>query len=93
MIEGTAPAKKITEKERLAQEEASKRIADPLYDIRIVENDKDEDIQCDVCLELEYEDDDMIVICEMCNAAVHQTCNGGDILERLPLGAWFCERC
>ena len=58
--------------------------------MRIPENDNDEDIQCDVCLEFEYEDDDMIVICEMCNAAVHQCCYGG--LE-VPKGDWFCDRC
>ena len=45
--------------------------------MHIEENDDDDQIQCDVCLEFEYEDHDAIVICELCNVAVHQTCNGG----------------
>ena len=65
----------------------------PYEKIVITANDKDEDIQCDVCLEYEYEDDDQLVICELCNVAVHQTCYGGDLLHGVPMGAWFCERC
>jgi hypothetical protein len=56
------------------REEEMRRNADPYYEMRIAENDKDEDIQCDVCLEHEYDDDDLIVVCGLCNAAVHQTC-------------------
>lgn len=44
---------------------------DLMQQIRINENDIDHDIQCDICLEHEYEDDDQIVICELCNVAVH----------------------
>lgn len=50
-------------------------------------------MQCDICLEFEYEDDDLMVICEMCNVAVHQSCNGGDIMDRVPAGEWYCDRC
>jgi hypothetical protein len=43
---------------------------DPYAKIKIV-NAIDEDIQCDICLEFDHEDDDQIVICELCNAATH----------------------
>ncbi len=43
---------------------------DPYAKIKIV-NASDDDIQCDICLEFDHEDDDQIVICELCNAATH----------------------
>lgn len=61
--------------------------------MKILENDVDENIQCDVCLEMEYEEGDAILICDLCNAATHQTCYGSDILNGVPSGEWFCERC
>lgn len=61
--------------------------------MKIPENNIDEEIQCDVCLEDDYHDDDKIVICEMCNAAVHQSCYGGDLAKGIPNGPWFCDRC
>ena len=38
---------------------------------------------------------DAIVICDMCNAGVHQKCYGRELLnpEGLPDGDWFCNRC
>lgn len=35
----------------------------------------------------------MIIICELCNAAVHQTCHGGEIANKVPQDQWFCDRC
>ena len=40
--------------------------AKPYEKIIIVDNQVDEDIQCDICLEYDYEDDDCIVICDLC---------------------------
>ena len=84
---------KMSAREKFRLEEEEKEKQDPHYTIKIQENVKDEDIQCDVCLEFEYEDGDNIVICELCNVAVHQTCNGGDLANKVPNGAWYCERC
>lgn len=65
---------------------------DPYAKIKI-SSVSDEDIQCDICLEFDHEDDDQIVICELCNAATHQTCYGGNIHNKLPKGDWYCDRC
>lgn len=43
----------------------------PYDKIVINTNMSDEEIQCDVCLEYEHEDDDQIVMCDLCNVAVH----------------------
>lgn len=45
--------------------------AKPYHQIIVDENLKDEEVQCDVCLEYEYEDDDQILICDLCLAATH----------------------
>ena len=50
-------------------------------------------IKCDICLDKEYEDDDLIVLCDLCNAATHQGCYGGDLLNAVPKGEWYCDRC
>jgi hypothetical protein len=66
---------------------------DPIQKIYINRNDVDEDIQCDICLDFEHEDDDQIVLCDLCNVATHQSCYGGDIKDNLPTGNWYCQRC
>ena len=63
---------------------------------------------CDVCLSEEYDEadpnapvgtferiGDAIVICDMCNAGVHQHCYGRELINPngLPSGDWFCQRC
>ena len=53
--------------------------SNPYEKIIIVNNQVDEDIQCDICLEYEYEEDDFIVLCDLCNAATHQSCYGGQL--------------
>eukprot|EP00347_Sterkiella_histriomuscorum_P014716 403359825 len=65
----------------------------PYEKIILNQNTEDEDIQCDVCLEFDHEDEDQIVICDLCNVAVHQSCYGGDIINQIPVGNWYCERC
>jgi NuA3 HAT complex component NTO1 len=61
-------------------------------------NDNDEDVNCDICLD-DFNDEsieggDNLVICDMCNVAVHQSCYGHDILRKFPeTEQWFCERC
>jgi hypothetical protein len=55
----------------------------------------EQDIVCDVCLEDDDYEGDEIVICELCLAATHQTCYGGNILKKLPNEnvPWYCARC
>ena len=65
----------------------------PYEKIIVTSNLVDEDIQCDICLEYEYEDDDQIVLCDLCNTACHQSCYGGAIAHGIPQGNWYCDRC
>jgi hypothetical protein len=60
-------------------------------------NEVDEDIMCDVCMD-DYADEDengdIIVICDFCNSAVHQSCYGKEIKNCFPKDKdWFCQRC
>lgn len=48
----------MSKKEIARLQEEEKMRNDPYYEMKIEENEKDEDIQCDICLEFEYEDDD-----------------------------------
>ncbi len=57
--------------------------SDPYSKIKILTTCDDE-IQCDICLEFDHEDDDQLVICELCNCATHQKCYGGNIYSKLP---------
>lgn len=69
---------------------------DPYEKIRIDQNrggQDENDIICDVCLDGDAEDKDKIVICELCFAATHQSCYAGSILNQVPKGKWFCDRC
>jgi NuA3 HAT complex component NTO1 len=61
----------------------------------VKKNEVDEDIVCDICLDNKIieEDDDEIVLCDLCNVAVHQTCYAHDIYDKLPEGNWYCNRC
>lgn len=43
----------------------------PYEKIIITTNEQDEDIQCDICLEFEYEENNHIVLCDLCNTATH----------------------
>lgn len=51
---------------------------------------EDDDMLCGVCFMADSTDGDPIVICEMCNVAVHQTCYR---IESLPEGDWLCHPC
>ena len=48
----------------------AEELADPYFSIKISDY-REEDMVCDVCLEHEVEDENEMVICELCNAAVH----------------------
>ena len=58
-------------------------------------------MHCDVCLSGDtecYDEDDqfvseMIVLCELCNVAVHQTCYGRELNDGVPKDEWYCNRC
>lgn len=63
--------------------------------IYVTLNDNDEEVNCDSCLDDFYdaEKKDDLVICDKCNAAVHQSCYGHNLLSHFPQGDWYCERC
>ena len=44
---------------------------------------------CDVCLESIANQTDLIVFCDICDFAVHQTCYGSELLDGVPKGNWF----
>jgi len=67
--------------------------ANPYWPIIIEQNQNDADVLCDVCLEESYEDDNEIIICDLCLGACHLACHGGDLYNGMPKGDWFCERC
>ena len=50
----------------------------------------EDDDKCGVCLELEGDDDDPIILCDGCNVGVHLGCYG---LQQVPEGDWYCDRC
>jgi len=50
----------------------------------------DNAIACDICHESDTVLDNIIVICDCCNIAVHQDCYGASLV---PEGPWFCQRC
>ena len=66
---------------------------DPYEQIRMDQNAENDDIICDVCLEDDDDQGDEIVICGLCQCAIHQTCYGGDLIGSLTEGEWYCQRC
>lgn len=55
----------------------------------IGDNEIDDEV-CYVCNSGDYEDDNLIVYCSICNIAVHQQCYG---IEEVPQDDWICEVC
>ena len=72
---------------------SQKSDADPYADIKIHTNETNDAVLCDVCCEDDDDEDNEIVICELCLGAVHQKCYGSDLLEGIPEGNWYCARC
>lgn len=62
-------------------------------------NDSEKDMVCDICLdENTYKENDLIVICDGCNSATHQSCYGGpEKFKNFDVNnesePWFCHRC
>lgn len=54
------------------------------------EDGQDPSELCDVCCEGESTEDNMIIFCERCNVAVHQSCYG---VPKVPAGPWICRKC
>lgn len=49
-----------------------------------------EDAQCAICNNGDYEDEDLIVFCGNCNIPVHQKCYG---IDEIPDSDWICNNC
>jgi PHD-finger len=107
-LENLLNEKKDMLKTQVNMIEASKQLPNWKASIFTHENDVDEDIVCDVCRDAEYDEadpsapygsderiGDAIVICDNCNAGVHQKCYGRELINPngLPEGDWFCNRC
>lgn len=61
------------------------------YVKRIIEDLDDDGIVCDVCFSADLgSGDDVIVICEGCDAAAHMSCVS---LKKVPKSDWFCHYC
>ena len=97
LIKRNLVAKDIKPQEKKQTIEVKKVEIDPNdpYALIRIENTQEKDIVCDVCLEEEDYDEDEILICELCQAATHQSCYGGEIKNRLPESdqPWYCTRC
>lgn len=57
---------------------------------RTSNNHSDDDFICDICHDSETTSENIIVICECCNVAVHQECYG---IPLIPENAWLCRKC
>ena len=57
------------------------------------ENNINNDISCDICIGMDDDSDDEIVVCDGCNAATHRSCYGAELLSKVPEGDWYCQRC
>jgi len=77
--------KYFEEKERVVIPEPQSRCA------RSLEPPKcEEDIVCCVCGDGDYEEDNLIVICESCELGAHMRCYG---IPAVPEGDWYCDVC
>ena len=54
---------------------------------------KDQEYACDVCLGKESDNNNLILICDLCDGAVHQNCYGSELIKFIPEGNWYCCRC
>ena len=52
-----------------------------------------EDATCDICCDGYVYEDNELVICDLCHAAVHQECYKSELSDSIPKGQWFCMRC
>ena len=52
--------------------------------------DIDGDFPCSICGDGDYEDDDLIIICDGCELGVHIKCYG---IPEVPEGTWLCDMC
>jgi hypothetical protein len=51
------------------------------------------EIKCQDCLKYQESPENKIVLCDICNGAVHQNCYGFPLNEGVPEGHWYCYRC
>lgn len=75
-------------KDQIQKEQAAILEAVPA-DAEVVD-DEDDDVACGVCFEADSLERDPIVICELCNTAVHQSCYR---IAFVPEGDWYCHPC
>lgn len=54
---------------------------------------EDDEFTCDVCMSKDFDAKNLIIICELCEGAVHQKCYGNELIRYIPEGVWYCSRC
>jgi hypothetical protein len=67
----TSPIASRDRSPKAVQQPATIDPMDPYALIRIDQNENDENVICDICLDSDDEEGDEIVICEMCLVGVH----------------------
>ena len=48
---------------------------------------------CAVCNDGEWIEGDPIVFCDGCDIGVHTSCYGNPLINHIPEGDWYCEKC
>eukprot|EP00347_Sterkiella_histriomuscorum_P020970 403335761 len=61
--------------------------------VMLEHKDCDDKLKCDICLDNQSQEDNQLVVCEICLAATHQKCYGLDLKDRVPENVWLCIRC
>lgn len=54
---------------------------------------EDDEFACDVCMSKDFDSKNRIIICDLCEGAVHQKCYGNELIRYIPEGVWYCSRC
>ena len=54
--------------------------------------EKIENLPCEICGQNVEDDDDFLILCDVCNNGFHIFCLNPPLKE-IPNGAWFCDNC
>lgn len=59
------------------------------------ENKNEYDLICDICNDEQDYLEDIKVVCRLCYSVTHQTCYGGNLIEKHCniTASWYCQRC
>ncbi|CDW86207.1 protein jade-3 [Stylonychia lemnae] len=86
-------AEKVRQDWLVKKELEIKEIQAYFMEIVTEENNDDDNLKCDICLDPNSYEENALVICELCLSAVHQSCYGLDLKHSVPEDMWLCQRC